>query len=112
MIEFTVAIVRLYDLPNSFSAHVILLRRTASSCPCSLVTCSILVADVYQHKLVRAKVKVDIYPEEHSPRRRQSIVAGAKLCVSFAHASAAPRKQAGELKFPSVELSCSKIFTM
>lgn len=99
MIEFTAAIVRLYGLLNSFVACVLLLGRTASCCPCSLVTCSTLVADIYQHKLVRTKVKVDIYPEEHSPRRRQSIVAGAELCVSLAHASAGPRKQAEELKF-------------
>lgn len=80
MIEFTVAIVRLHDLLNNFVAHVLLLGGTAC-CPCSLVACSILLADVYQHKLVREKVKVGIYPEQHSPRRRQSIVAGAKLCL-------------------------------
>lgn len=72
MIEFAAVTVRLYGLLNSFAVHVLLLGRTASCCPCSLVVCSTLVADVYQHKLVRAKVKVDIYPEEHSPRRRQS----------------------------------------
>lgn len=112
MIELAVAIVRLHDLVNNFVACILLLGRTASCCPCSLVACSILVADIYQHKLVRAKVKVGVYPEEQSPRRRQSIVAGAKLCVSFAHASAGPRKQAEELKFLSAELSCSKIFSM
>lgn len=60
MIEFTDAIVRLFDLLNSFVVHVLLLGGTASCCPCSLVACSILVADICQHKPVRTKVKVDI----------------------------------------------------
>lgn len=97
MIEFTAAIVRLYGLLDSFVTHVLLLGRTASCCPCSLVACFILVADIYQYKLVREKVKVDIYSEEHSPGRRQSITTGAKLCVSLTHASAGPRKQAENL---------------
>lgn len=89
MIEFTAVIVRLYGLLDCCVAHVLLLGGTASRWPCSLVVCSILHR-MDQHKPVRAKVKVGIYPEEHSPRRRQGIIAGAKLCFSSAHASAGP----------------------
>lgn len=44
MIEFTAVIVRLYGLLDCCVAHVLLLGRTASRWPCSLVVCSILVA--------------------------------------------------------------------
>lgn len=90
VIALTGVFVRLYGLLNSHVACTLLSAGTASCCALSLVACYVLVAAVYQHDLVRPKVKMDIYPDEHSPRRSQAVIAGVKLCSSLADVSSEP----------------------
>lgn len=73
MIALTGVIVRLYGLLNSHVACTLLLAGSVSRCALSLVTCYVLIAAVYD--LVRPKVKTGIYPDEHSPRRSQAVIA-------------------------------------
>lgn len=88
----TGVIVRSYGLLNSYVAWILLLAGTASCCTLPLVACYVLVAAVYPRDLVRPKVKMDIYPDQHFPRRDQGVIAGEKLCSSLADVSAGPWK--------------------
>ena len=90
MTALTGVTVRLYGLPNSHVACILLLAGTASCCALSSVACYVLVAAVYQHDPQRPKMKMDICPDEHSPRGSQGVIAGVILCSSLADVSAGP----------------------
>lgn len=90
MIALTGVVVRLCGLLSSHVAYILFLARPASCCALSLVACYVPVAALYQHDLVRPKVKMDIYPDDHSPRRSQGVIAGVKLFSSLADVSAGP----------------------
>lgn len=97
----------LYGFLYSHVACTLLLAGTASHSVQSLVAFRAVVVAVHQHDLVRPKVKMDIYPDEHSPRRSQAFIAGVKLLPSLADVSA--KKQVQELKSRQAEMSFSKI---